>query len=127
MLKKITHATLLLPLLIILLVPGVVSAAGEGIDFTTPPAGTIEDAGGVLRAISRITDWIFSIFLLIAVIMILISAFNLLMSGGNGEKYESAKKGFKFAIIAIVLAVLSKSMVILAARIAGVTGISFPS
>jgi hypothetical protein len=91
------------------------------IDFTSTPAGTITDAPGVFAAISNITDWIFSIFLVIAVIFIVYGAYKLLIAGGSPEALDEARKLIIYAIIAVVIAVLAKSIIIVAARIVGVT------
>lgn len=84
------------------------------------PPGTITSATGVFTAISKITNWIFSLFLVLAVIFILYGAFKLLISGGNAEGLGEAKKLILYAAIAVVIAVLAKSIIVVAAKIVGV-------
>src|SRR5688572_20171097 len=94
------------------------------INLEKEPDGVIVDAPGVFKAISNITNWIFSLFLVLAVIFILFGAFKLLVSGGNAEGFSEAKKMIFYAVIAVVIAVLAKSIIIVAASIVGVTGIN---
>lgn len=91
------------------------------VNLDQDPSGTITSAQGIFGAISNITNWIFSLFLVIAVIFILWGAFKLLVSGGNSEGLSDAKKMILYAAIAVVIAVLAKSLVIVAAKIVGVT------
>ncbi len=87
------------------------------IDYTKAPGGTIVNADGVFAAISSITNYIFSFFLVVAVLYILVGAYNLLISKGNPEGFEQAKKMILYAVIAVAIAVMSKSIVIIAAKI----------
>jgi len=85
------------------------------------PDGTIVDANRIFKAISDITDWIFSIFLVLAVLFILIGAYNILISKGNPEGFDQGKKMVLYAVIAVAVAVLAKSIVVVTAKIVGVT------
>lgn len=93
------------------------SGTAAKIDFTKDPGGTIVNADGVFAAISNITNYIFSFFLVVAVLYILVGAYNLLISKGNPEGFEQAKKMILYAVIAVAIAVMSKSIVIVAAKI----------
>lgn len=84
-----------------------------------PPITTVDSAPGVLKGIQTITNWVFSIFIAIAVLMIIIGAFQYLTAGGSSEKTGSAKKMLFYAIIAVVIAVSAQSIVILSARLIG--------
>lgn len=89
-------------------------------DFGRDPEGTIKDYKDVFRAISAITNWIFSLFLVMAVIFILRGAWELLVNSGEAEGFATAKRMIFYAAIAVVIATLSKSFVVVAARIVGV-------
>ncbi len=84
-----------------------------------PTVNGIESSKGVLAAVDSLTDWIFSGFLMIAVVMILWAAFGFLTSQGNAEKFDAAKKSILYAAIAVAIAVLAKSIVIIAASLVG--------
>lgn len=75
----------------------------------------------VFKAISNITDWIFSFFLVVAVLFILVGAWNVLVARGNPEGFQTGKKMLTYAVIAIATAVLAKSIVVVAAKIVGTT------
>ena len=76
----------------------------------TPPvvAETPED---VLALIDKATNWFFSIVLVLAVIFILVAAFEYLTAWGSEEKLKLAKNTLIYALLAIVLAVLAKGIV----------------
>ena len=82
-------------------------AQGVNIDNVNVPS----TAGSVITAIEKLTNWIFSIFLVIAVLMIVIAAFNFLTANGNSEKLGSAKKQLVYAVVSVAIAVLAKSIV----------------
>lgn len=88
-------------------------------DGSLPEVSDIEDASGVIRAMNTITNWIFSGFLTIAVLYVLWAAFDFLRAQGNAEKFDQAKKSLLYAAIAIAIAVLSKSIVVIAAKLVG--------
>lgn len=74
-----------------------------------PPA-LIKSVSELCQFIQRIVTVVFSIIMIIAVIFILLAAFNYLTAGGSGEKVETATKQLTNAIIAIVIAVLAYSI-----------------
>ena len=102
---------------------GVLAVPGDPIDTGGGP-NPIDTGGGpnrgnpdevdtvddVLNVIDRITNWMFTIFLAVAVIMILIAAFKYLTSGG-GENVAKAHKMILYAAVAIAVAVLAKGIV----------------
>jgi heme/copper-type cytochrome/quinol oxidase subunit 3 len=75
----------------------------------------------IFDAISKITDWVFSFFLVVAVLFILVGAWNVLVARGNPEGFQTGKKMLTYAVIAIATAVLAKSIVTVAAAIVGTT------
>ena len=105
----------LLALLLTTSLPSV--AVADGIDTVNVPS----TANQVITAIEKLTNWVFSIFLVIAVLMILIAAFNFLTSAGNSEKLSAAKKMLIYAVVAVAIAVLAKSIVTVTCAIIGAT------
>jgi Na+-transporting methylmalonyl-CoA/oxaloacetate decarboxylase gamma subunit len=62
------------------------------------------------QLIHRLINVVFSILMLLAVVFILLSAFNYLTANGSTEKVENATKHLTNAIIAVVIAVLAWSI-----------------
>lgn len=111
----------LIALLLLTALPALALAdlgANAGPNYDQNPG--ITSAKGIFEAISKITDWIFSLFLIIAVIIILYGAFQLLISGGNAEALSASKKLVIYAAISVAIAVLAKSIILVAANIVGV-------
>lgn len=95
-------------LTIMLIVPFVVAAQVD------PGPGTkISTIGSLIALLNVGITWIFGILLVLAVIFLLYAAFLYLTSGGDAEKTEKAKSFLLYAIIAIVIAVLSRGIVAL--------------
>lgn len=73
-------------------------------------ANEIDTVDDVLMVIDRITNWMFTIFLAAAVIMILYAAFVYLTSGG-GEETAKAHKMILYSAVAIAVAILARGVV----------------
>lgn len=78
----------------------------------------IEGPEGVLDFINSISNWVFAALLTISVLFILLAAYNYL-TGSSGEGVEKAHKMITYAAVAIAIAVLSKGIVYVAAKLAG--------
>jgi Type IV secretion system pilin len=91
------------------------------VNLDKDPEGVVSSTQGVFNALSSINDWIFSFFLIVAVLFILVGAWNVLVSRGDPEGFQTGKKMLTYAVIAIAVAVLAKSIVIVTARIVGTT------
>ncbi len=57
-----------------------------------------------------IVKWIYVIFFVVAVLFILLAAYNFLQGGANEKKAETAKSQLKYAIIAIVVALIASGV-----------------
>ena len=97
--KKALTSALLLTLLV---APVLVSAQPAGV------AGENTDVEGV---IIDIVDWLFAILLIAAVVVILIAAFTFLTAAGDAEKVAKARNYIIYALVAIVVAFLSRAIV----------------
>jgi len=79
--------------------------------------GVVDTTQDVLTVLDNITNWMFSIFLALAVMMIVYAAFIYLTAGGIGAKKDSpaaitkAHKLLIYAVVAIAVAVLAKGIV----------------
>lgn len=74
-------------------------------------AAEVTDAAGVIRVVEKIGDWIYSAFVIIAVVMIVITAFQFLFAQGDAAKYSKAKLSLLYAAIAVAVAALAKGFV----------------
>ncbi|MEK7554819.1 MAG: hypothetical protein AAB518_02450 [Patescibacteria group bacterium] len=78
---------------------------------------------GIKNILETVLRWMYTLFFVIAAIMIVWAAFNYLTSGGDEEKVEKAKKGFIYAIVAIAVAIVSASVKVVVANILGVPAV----
>ena len=105
--------------------PLLASAQGGGtanVPASMAGAGTLT-TGNVQTYVGNILNWVFYFFIVLAVVFILIAAFSYLTAGGDEQKITKAKNELIYAIIAIVIAVLAKSIVALIAGIAGTSNV----
>jgi hypothetical protein len=65
---------------------------------------------GVVKLIKVITNWLFTILLVLAVVFIILAAYKYLMSGG-GEEVGAAHKMVMYAAVAIAVGFLAKGIV----------------
>ena len=82
--------------------------AGPSLALAAGPSVTTAD--DVLTILNNLTNWLYTIFLIVAVIFIILAAFKYLTSGG-GEEVGVAHKMLLYAAIAIAVAMLSKGIV----------------
>ncbi len=61
--------------------------------------------------INSTTDWIFAGFAALAVIMVLLAAFQFLREGGNPEKMSEARQKLIWAAVGVVVALMAKGFV----------------
>ena len=64
-------------------------------------------AGQVLRILDAIGDWVFAVFISIAVIFIIIAIFDFVTGGGDPAKISSARQKLIYAAIGIALALVA--------------------
>ncbi len=67
----------------------------------------IREPGQIFNILSRIVQYVYTIFFVVAVIFIIIAAFNFLTGGDNPEKIKGAQKQILWAAVAIAIALLS--------------------
>ncbi len=83
-------------------------AGGVGGLPIQPPPGIPTD---VNQLINNITTWLLTIVAPIAALMILYGAFLILTAAGSSERYESGKKTILYAVIGLVIVIISKALV----------------
>jgi len=67
----------------------------------------IKEPGDIFRILAKIVQYTYTIFFIVAVVFIIVAAFNFLTSQGNPEKINSAKSQITWAIVAIAIALIS--------------------
>lgn len=92
----------------LLLLSGVAVAAENLIDPPGPGAITILGPGGVL---DRITNVMFTVALIVAVIFFIIAGYLFIMAQGEPEKFETAKKTVLYTAIGVVVVICAKGVV----------------
>ena len=93
------------------MLPALVFAqTGSGIGGPVSPSTQRFTFGDVIRILNTIVSWMFTIFLIIAVIFIIWAAFKYLTSGGDPEGVKDATKMVIYAAVAIAVALLSAAL-----------------
>jgi hypothetical protein len=144
--KKIFSFLALVSVLGVMLVPVFASAQGAttcqirhgfSIGTVTCAVGTCtfgQAAGGTISAdtpancsqccmvdlIYTITDWIFLILMGLAIVFILIGAFNFITAGGSPEKATTGRNYLIYAVVGIMVALLAKAIPTIAKGIVGI-------
>jgi drug/metabolite transporter (DMT)-like permease len=111
--KKISFAILIINL-IVLTAPMVAigqTTSGGFPQSLNDQTNLPTSADEVVNVLNSIIDWVFWILLFGAAIMILVGAFFFLTSGGDEQKTTTARNYILYALIAIVVAFLSKGLV----------------
>lgn len=107
-----------LPLVAILALP-FLAIADETVDAPVELPRTIATGASLLRNINTIINWIFVFLLAFAVIYILVAAYGYLTAQGDPAKIKTAQAQLTYAIWAIIIGVLAKTIVIVVANILG--------
>jgi len=73
-----------------------------------PPADPpITSLHQLVNVIDKLGEWLFAIIFALAVIFVLVSAFQFLTAAGNPEKITSARQILIYALIAVAVAVIA--------------------
>ena len=96
----------------LLLMPTILLAAdtngtADGTNGTANRATPITTLDDILSLIGRVGDWISAIVLALAIIFILVSAFQFLTAAGNPEKISSARNMLIYALVAVAIAAVA--------------------
>jgi len=87
----------------------------------TVPVSNIRDLSGITYLLRTLLQWIYTIFFIIAAIMIIWAAFSYLTAGGDEEKIDTAKKRFIYAIVAVAIAIVATSVSFVVGNLVGIT------
>ncbi|OGG43236.1 hypothetical protein A3G50_01085 [Candidatus Jorgensenbacteria bacterium RIFCSPLOWO2_12_FULL_42_11] len=94
-------------LLISLIGLPILALAQTGVQTPPTPITSIE---GVFRVINTLTNWIFTILLIIAVFFIMMAAFAYLGSAGEATKVAEAQNKLIYAAVAIGVGLIAKGV-----------------
>jgi FtsH-binding integral membrane protein len=144
--KKISPALVLLGLAAVIAIPsiglaqeaapdrctirantGIVACPGVGqtaIYTQTYGTGASAVSGAIcclFSTINYIINWIFFILLIVAVIVGILGAYNIITSGGSAEKVETGRKLIMYAIIGVIVAMFAKAIPAIAKMFVGVS------
>ncbi|HDH31270.1 MAG TPA: hypothetical protein ENH26_00665 [Candidatus Wolfebacteria bacterium] len=95
---KITSLLILSGLMILIAAPAISYSA-------------VESPDDVIRIINKIAKYMFTAFFVIAIIFIIVAAFNFLTAKADPEKIKSARNQILYAVIAIAIALISTGAV----------------
>jgi len=96
-------------LLMAALLPLVSFAAAPPGGPTQPPKN-ITSIGTLVTVLQTVLGWMFTIFLILAVVMIIWAAFIYLTAGGEEEKLGKAKSILIYAVVAVVVALVAAGL-----------------
>ena len=65
----------------------------------------------IWSALTTITNWLFGILIVVAVIFLILAAFNFITAGGDPEKVGTARSQVMYAIIGLIVAILARGLV----------------
>lgn len=78
--------------------------------LTETPSGTLNSVDSIYTKLVVIIKWIYTLFLALTVIFIIMAAFAYLTAGGDPAKVKKANSKLIYAIVAIVVAILAFSL-----------------
>ncbi len=93
--------------------------------FVYAQASAPTDVGGVWRLLCTLFGWLFMGIMFVAVVYIILAAYNYLTASGDAKKVEKANHMLLYAVIGVVVAVLARNIPRIAASIVGVNTINF--
>lgn len=88
----------------------------------TLPNSPVLNYGDVRDVLLTVTNWIFGLLILLAVIFVLIAAFKYLTASGDPEKVKSASNTLIYAAIAVAVALLARGIPFLVYSFFGTAG-----
>ena len=97
--NKIKKIALALPVFLI--------TASPLIAFAQPVESPIQSLGDVQKVLNSVATWLSTFFFIIAIIFIILAAFQYLTASGDEDKIKKAKQQLIYAIVAIVVALLA--------------------
>jgi len=107
----LTSAAILMPLLAL--------AAAFDQPTTILPTDTFKNLTGVIGQIRVVANWMLAFILVLAVIVLLVGAFQYLFSGGDAEKQTAARGRIVYGLIGVAIGVVALAIVNVVAQFVG--------
>ncbi len=104
---KVSASLMTIPVISLLLLVSMNVAVGQTGDIPGVQRVGPTTVGGLVDILRNIVRWVYIIFFVLAVLFILLAAFNYLTAGGEAEKITKAKNQLIYAVVAIVVALLA--------------------
>ena len=82
-------------------------------------AATTAPSVDLMTALNSLTDWLFTILLIVAVIFLMIAAFTFITASGDPEKVGKARNFVLWALIGVAVGVAAKALVTFVQMIMG--------
>ncbi len=90
---------------------------------TGDTASPVNSADDIFTIVKSIVIWIYRAFFVVAVIFILMAAYNFIQGGTNEKKIEVAKNQLKYAGISIVVALIATGLSAIISQFIGSGGV----
>jgi len=71
----------------------------------------ISNYSDLIRVINNVSKWLYGILLALAALFVILAAYRFLNAAGDPKALETAKRQILYAIIAVVVAMLSKTLI----------------
>jgi hypothetical protein len=105
--KKILSILTFLALTTFIVAPVLAQVPG---DLTGTPNSGINNVSDIYTRVKTIIQWVYTLFLALAVLFIILAAISYLTAGGDPAKVKKANGKLIYAIVAIVVAILAFSL-----------------
>lgn len=74
------------------------------------PVTTVTTGGNLVTTIQALTNWFFVVFLLLAVIFVILAAFQFLSGGGDPQAVAQARQKLIWAAVAVIVATMARAL-----------------
>lgn len=104
--KKLRNGLLVVSLSLLIL-PSLILAAAPLKSPETDPNQIALTENAIYNVIIKVRNWVYTIFGIVAVIFIVLAAFDYLTSGGDPTKVKAAQSKLIYALVAIAVALIA--------------------
>lgn len=85
----------------------------------TLPNPPITDPATAVNTLCVIAGWMFTFLIVLAIIFVILAAFNYLTAGGDPEKVKTASSQLIYAAVAVAVAIFAKGLPLLVSGVLG--------
>ena len=89
------------------------------------PTTQIRSVGGLIGLLCQVMNWVFIVFIIIAVIYIVLAGWKYLSAGGEADTIKEANHQLIYAVVAIAIAILARSAPFIIQSFLGGSGTQF--